>query len=496
MKIIPFLFALSASLSQFSIYGQPKPCSACVTFRGQVPHHLYDKIQLACGGYFGQQDLTIPVKPDGSFSGQIRQDEGMHDCYLVLPQGNIGFFAQSGDTIDITWDSTATGYLPTISSPDPGRAADLQCWLRLNGKYNPLYNQLILGLYRDRAVPDSVKFKRINDLYNREMNDLLADTMALPPSIHKLINDVYYFYAGLLLDNGLSGYDLTTDYPVKSVWQLTHPHSLKAHFPGQKVLNKEIFLVSDTYREYIYHYIIGIRMTLYNSFQTILYKDPIDKVHWNSVRKRYYICMAEMESYPMRDWLATKIIMDGFRNNNLIDAEEVMNDFLPKCTIPTYRDSLTNYCKALKKTLWRGREAPAFTLQDANGREVSLSDFKGKVVYIDFWGVHCGPCIYDIRTDVPSLHKKYAGKDVVFLNVCVEGSIAQWKATLENLGMDGVNLLTPGVESPAGKAYNISGIPHYVLIDRQGKIFNSNALPPHIMAMDGFTELDQLLLSN
>jgi thiol-disulfide isomerase/thioredoxin len=136
-----------------------------------------------------------------------------------------------------------------------------------------------------------------------------------------------------------------------------------------------------------------------------------------------------------------------------------------------------------------------FTLKNDKGQSVSLSDFKGKVVYIDFWGVGCGPCIYDIKNHVPKLHEHYKNKDVVFLNICVDSKDKEWKEALEKHKLDGVNMIAEGwTNHPVCKAYNVSGIPHYILIDKNGKMVNNNAPAAYEFNLtSGKNEIDLLL---
>ena len=60
-------------------------------------------------------------------------------------------------------------------------------------------------------------------------------------------------------------------------------------------------------------------------------------------------------------------------------------------------------------------KAPDFTLSDMHGNEVSLSDFKGNIVIINFWATWCGPCRFEIP-DLIDLQEKYNG-DLVVLSL-------------------------------------------------------------------------------
>ncbi|WP_295713255.1 hypothetical protein [Mucilaginibacter sp.] len=70
-------------------------------------------------------------------------------------------------------------------------------------------------------------------------------------------------------------------------------------------------------------------------------------------------------------------------------------------------------------------------------------------------------------------------KNIVFVNICVDSSEGGWKAGLAKLNLHGVNLIAEGwMKNPVCQAYNISGIPHYCLIDTEGKIVDINSPRP------------------
>ena len=132
--------------------------------------------------------------------------------------------------------------------------------------------------------------------------------------------------------------------------------------------------------------------------------------------------------------------------------------------------------KKKKKELKEGDQAPTFKYLDINGKEVSLSDLKGKYVYIDVWATWCGPCQYELP-HLKELEKKMHGKKIVFVSISCDKDKAAWEKMVKEQGLGGVQLHNGG-DREVMTAFGIRGIPRFILLDKEGKIVNPNMTRP------------------
>lgn len=171
---------------------------------------------------------------------------------------------------------------------------------------------------------------------------------------------------------------------------------------------------------------------------------------------------------------------------------------LSDSTYNLYSDAIQNkkfkkYLSQLKEEkedfLKSGATAPAFMLPDINNDTFQLNDFKGNIVYLNFWFAGCAPC----RAEFPhenELVEKYKDKKVKIINICTTTPKDNWKLVSDKFGLKMINLhankvLTGFIE----KNYDIHGYPHHVLIDPEGKIIQNKCSG----AKNIEKEIDQLL---
>ncbi len=164
---------------------------------------------------------------------------------------------------------------------------------------------------------------------------------------------------------------------------------------------------------------------------------------------------------------------------------------IPKCfddCFTKYKIKFPNseYLKSIEKiydntvSLKSGKVSMDIIGKNIKGLDAKLSDYYGKVIYLDFWATWCGPCIKELPYSV-LLQKKYkTEKNLVFVYVSVDKNNNDWRKYLLNHSeIKGIHINIDEEEySKIQDFYMISGIPRYLIIGKDGKILDGNAERP------------------
>jgi peroxiredoxin len=127
-----------------------------------------------------------------------------------------------------------------------------------------------------------------------------------------------------------------------------------------------------------------------------------------------------------------------------------------------------------------GQLGPLFSQTTPDGKMLGPADFKGKIVVLDFWASWCKPC----RANSPAmvaLYAKYKANGVEILGVSLDSKPDSWKKAIkeDNYTWPQVSELNMW-DNSAAKLYKVEGIPHLVLLDKEGKIVARNLTPESV----------------
>ncbi len=135
-------------------------------------------------------------------------------------------------------------------------------------------------------------------------------------------------------------------------------------------------------------------------------------------------------------------------------------------------------------------KAPDFKLTDLSGKSFSLKDYKGKVVFIDFWATWCPPCVMS-SPEVEKLGEDYQGKDFAIIRISLDDSEEPVREFLarhpDKVGRQAMT------DHKVDSDYNVSGIPAFYIIDKEGNLGRSWGGYHPMMPQVWRKEIDTLL---
>ena len=173
--------------------------------------------------------------------------------------------------------------------------------------------------------------------------------------------------------------------------------------------------------------------------------------------------------------LVVKSVMEYVRIYGVENMEEMDRIFRERVHRPDYVAEYQRVYDA-NKVLFKGQPAVPFTFKDITGKEVSLSDLKGKYVYIDVWATWCGPCNAEIP-HLKKLEEEFEGRNICFVSISCDDSQKAWERFVQAKQLGGIQLHMGGDKSFM-EAIRCKGIPRFLLIDQDGKFLNANMSRP------------------
>jgi thiol-disulfide isomerase/thioredoxin len=184
---------------------------------------------------------------------------------------------------------------------------------------------------------------------------------------------------------------------------------------------------------------------------------------------------------PVGAYLLSNLIYDNYRGEmDTAAIKPLLNQLSPEVremsTAKSIDDRINRIRKASKMT---GTIAPDFARLDLNGKQIHLSDFRGKYVLVDFWGSWCHPC----RQSHPHLKEIYTrykekGLEIIGIDQELQGDLEamkkKWKQAVAEDGLTWVQVLNAdGIKDfDIVRNYEVEAFPSKILLDKEGRVID------------------------
>ena len=224
------------------------------------------------------------------------------------------------------------------------------------------------------------------------------------------------------------------------------------------------YLALSSYRDYAKNW-------FYELMQVEAWDDPY------VVRKEkacQYI-LDHVKDAKLKEYLIANTVIPYVKSEGLEGADKLVKYFRDNVSNPVYISPFEQHYKHWAQVS-PGSEAFNFCYKDINGKEVRLSDFKGKYVFIDIWATWCKPCCYEIPF-IQEIEHRLKDKNIVFVSISEDKDLDAWKTMVEKENMGGVQL-NYGRNKDFMNYFYITAIPRFIIIDPEQKIVTARAPKP------------------
>jgi len=126
-----------------------------------------------------------------------------------------------------------------------------------------------------------------------------------------------------------------------------------------------------------------------------------------------------------------------------------------------------------------------------------IAPYRGKVIYLDFWGTWCGPCKANMKLVKPLKEKLEGRNDIVFMYLANRSPEEDWKNVIAEMDLTGENVvhyrLPDNQQAMIERLFNVSKFPTYLLINKEGVVMDTDAKSPR-EGIETFKQITSMIL--
>lgn len=424
-----------------------KGSESLINFSGNI-RNTKEKI-LKLTNYNSTLKQELEINDSGDFSGMVNiETDGYYSFQIGRSYTNVRFKKGSDVKLSLDADSFFTS-------------------IKYYGELEKVNNYNVSKIkLRSKLVGDPKEYFVV------PLNDFLKKIEKTRDSLFFLLDKTELTSKDKILEKKIIKYEYLQSYNNYKKFYSYHKNE-DPLLPGdyyEPIINMdidddEIFKYSRPYRNLI---IENYRLT-----SDLFLKDHPELGIIDFVRVK----IENISSSDIKDQISSMLIRQmNEKNQNIDDDYLKIKDIL---IADRLKDKLTMRYES-SKSLKKGSTSVQFTYENFNGGTTSLASLKGKLLYIDVWATWCGPCIKEMPF-LKELVEEYRGKEIEFVSISIDSKndYDKWRKMVSEKDIGGIQLYdSDGLNSEFMKAFSVSIIPRFMMIDPKGNIISGNAPRP------------------
>lgn len=414
------------------------------------------------------ESVKVSLDENNAFAAELPLQQS-NFVYVHIPRRTLKLYLSPGADIQLTFDASDMDQLPLLAGTGYVESSFLLTYNKeIEAKYGMMAVLSKAGEKDPTAYTDHIK-----GIYNEAISFMEEDARFedLDPDFVSLMRaNIRYEKYGRLMDYLPARAHFAPEKADEDI-----PESFYAFLENAKQFN-DAYTRSRAYVSFLQSY-LNYRV------RQLEEEEPLDS--W--AQAQFDIAM-EHFSGKSRELVLAQVVHSALNFGDFKEATAMYEEFMDISEDEQLREVVQETYEAAH-ILAPGKPAPEFTLTDINGEEVSLNDFLGQVVYLDFWASWCGPCMQQVPYAKELKERMADQEDLVFLYISVDTDESAWRRTVDQHDIQGVHLNVPGFDHPVPASYNLRGVPTFYLIGRDGHIADNRPPRPNN------ERIDEVLLS-
>lgn len=424
---------------------------------GQMPQtlmfHPFDILSF-------QNRVVVKIESDGSF--HIEHDYAFPQLANFRHEQFISFYVEPGDSLYITIDMADPQYIKniTFSGDNAETSEQLHKWTRYT-----------IGMFPYPEMSESATINNWREAFHTYAG-IIKDSLDAY-SARNPMNETAYRIAEA--DGRFTFSQVAMDYTGDDALAIFEDPAYDNNNPLN--IETQMFLY------HLYPYIHAIQLNdsiskkMFENKETIpLYRKAMDYISEKAT--------GVVKDYMLFVLLSGYIKEEGTSSmyDSLVAGKGVFDNLLfeERLRALAYPDPVSWQNVFLPdKVLYYDQENGEQLVRTESFTDYLTDRYKDKALYIDVWATWCAPCREEMINHSPALHNEYENKDIVFINLCMQSSPESWHNSIRDIPVYGENYFLEA--DPANvfmSAFNISGFPSYMIVDKFGRIITSNGPRP------------------